>query len=198
MKQQPVDSDANGLTDKQQVWLEHYLVCWNATEAARKAGYASPRQSGYSNMTKDYIQNEIKARLSEKKMSADEALARLSAYAKADLTDFLKVHTHSGTATLDMNSAQAAGKLFLIKKYKETRYGHELELHDPLRALELVARHHGLFDDDDDGLKLPAKALELMSELDISKSQLAEGVLRLLEKIAETQNEHVEALVDSQ
>lgn len=131
------------LTDKQQVWLEHYLTCWNATEAARKAGYKDPYKSGYENSKKLYIREEIAARLAAKKMTADEALARLSDIARGDMTDFLAVQ-RNGLAVLDMNAAERAGKLFLVKKYKETKYGFEVELHDPMRALELIAKHHGV------------------------------------------------------
>lgn len=177
------------LTNRQQVWLEHYLICWNATEAARKAKYSKPRQSGYENLTKPYIQDAIRARLAENKMSADESLARLSAYAKADMSDFLTVIGHS--AYLDMSKAQSAGKLFLVKKYRTTNYGYEVELHDPLRALELIARHYGLLsgegDPDGDSIPLLPEAVELMDQLGIDKQQLAAGVLRLLKKVAEVE-----------
>lgn len=189
-------TDTSTLTDKQQVWIEEYLICWNATEAARKAGYESPRMSGHDNLTKPYIRNLIVARLAEKKMSADEALARLSALAKADLGDFLSVQKHSGTAIVDLANAEAEGKLFLLKKYKETKYGTEVELHDPMRALELIARHHGVMDANNRNLiELPDEAVALMDELGISKSELMTGIIGVLRRAAAEKDEKGEYLV---
>jgi len=178
-------TDTNTLTDKQQVWLDEYLICWNATEAARKAGYTLPRASGHDNLSNPDMRNVIEARLAEKKMSADEALARLSELARADLGDFLSVQEHSGTAVVDLANAEAEGKLFLLKKYKETRYGAEVELHDPMRALELIARHHGVADGDNDNLiELPAEAVDLMKQLQLSKQDVAYGIMQVLRKAA--------------
>ena len=49
------------LTDKQQAFVNEYLVDSNATQAAIRAGYSvdSARQSGYDNMTKPYIQDAV-------------------------------------------------------------------------------------------------------------------------------------------
>lgn len=171
------------LTDQQKVWLEHYLICWNASEAARKAGYKQPSLSGHRNIRNDKIRAEIDARLREKKMSADEALARLSAYAASDMTDFLQVNKMSGEAYLDMQRARSAGKLFLVKKYKETKYGAEVELHDPMRALELIARHHGVLKDGT-VLVLSPELIALMKRLNIDESAVVSEFRAILENIA--------------
>lgn len=47
---------------------------------------------------------------------------------------------------LDLMQAKQRDKLHLIKKFKDsTTTGIEIELHDPVRALELLGRHHKLF-----------------------------------------------------
>ncbi|MGP5346114.1 terminase small subunit [Psychrobacter celer] len=53
--------DSVKLTDKQQRFVDEYLVDSNATQAAIRSGYSvdSARQSGYDNMTKPYIQDAI-------------------------------------------------------------------------------------------------------------------------------------------
>ena len=73
------------LTDKQRVFVEHYLACWNAAEAARRAGYSadSTRSIGSENLTKPDIRAAIARRLAELAMGADEVLARLSDLARA-------------------------------------------------------------------------------------------------------------------
>ena len=48
---------------------------------------------------------------------------------------------------LDMEKAQKAGKLHLIKKLKETKFGLEIELHDAASARELLGKHYKLWGD---------------------------------------------------
>lgn len=83
----PVDK----LTTKQRVFIQEYLICWNATEAARRAGYAQPNVQGSQNLVKPSIRGEIQRRLAEKAMSADEVLARLADHARGSMGDFLRV-----------------------------------------------------------------------------------------------------------
>ena len=49
------------ISRKQFVWLEHYFQCWNATEAARCAGYRCPRISGPENLHKPALARAIRA-----------------------------------------------------------------------------------------------------------------------------------------
>jgi hypothetical protein len=79
------------LTRKQRIWLEEYLACWNATEAARRAGYATPRQAGAKLVSKAVIQDALRARVAEKTMAADEVLVRLAEHARGDMGNFFKI-----------------------------------------------------------------------------------------------------------
>lgn len=56
----------NKMTIKEQLFAENYLCTFNATDAARKAGYseATARQEGYENLTKPYIQDYINQKTS--------------------------------------------------------------------------------------------------------------------------------------
>lgn len=49
------------LTPKQKAFADEYLICGNATEAAKKAGYSerSARQMGAENLSKPYISEYI-------------------------------------------------------------------------------------------------------------------------------------------
>lgn len=139
--QVPEDS----LTDKEKLFIDEYLICWNASEAARRAGYKDPGQAGYENKKKQEIQDVIKARLAEKAMEADEVLARLADIARVDMSDFI---SPSGRGyRIDLKKAASAGKLHLLKKFSKGRKGVEIELPDFLAALEKIGRHHGLFKD---------------------------------------------------
>ena len=86
-------SDARKLTKRQQVFIDEYLKCFNASEAARRAGYSahSARQTGSDLLNEAYISEQIQARLAEVHMSADEALKLQSDLAHVDVGFFFKI-----------------------------------------------------------------------------------------------------------
>jgi len=139
-----------GLSAKRQIFIEEYLQCWNASEAARRAGYKGQANSvGAQLLANISIQAAIKARLSEKAMTADEVLVRLAEHARGSMAEFVRVNEDTGAVWLDMRTAQAAGKLHLIKSYQEAsdKFGAKLELYDAQAALALLGKHHRLFTD---------------------------------------------------
>lgn len=72
------------LSKKRKAFINEYLKCWNASEAARKAGY-SPRSAGsigHEILQIPEVRQEIQQRLDEMKMSADEVLMLLSKRAR--------------------------------------------------------------------------------------------------------------------
>lgn len=137
---------ASGLTIKQRVWVEEYLRCWNATEAARQAGYKWPRQSGYLNATKDYIKEEIHKRLSAKCMGADEVLMRLAEQARVSIGMFFTTN-EDGEIVVDWPVILSGKYGHLIKSISFTRSGPKIEVYDAQHALAHLGKHHGLFTD---------------------------------------------------
>lgn len=134
------------LNDKQKLFIEHYLTCLNATEAARRAGYSLKTASsiGYENLRKPEIAEEIQRRVAEVAMSSDEVLRRLADHARGTLEDFIKFKKDGDT--IDLAEAQKAGKLHLLKKVRVDKDGGvTIELHDPQAALVQLGRYHGLF-----------------------------------------------------
>lgn len=151
------------MTNKQRVFIEEYLRCWNATEAARRAGYSekTARAIGSENLTKPDIIEEIKRRVDEKQMSADEALQGIADIARGDMGEFLDIG--SMAFQVDLDKAKEKGLTHLIKKVKmrttttlskegvETETSDiEIELYDKLSALVSIGRHHALFTDNTD------------------------------------------------
>ncbi len=144
------------LTNRERLFVEHYLVCWNASEAARKSGYSvkSAREIGYENLTKPHIAEAVEARIAQIAMSADEVLLRLAEHARGDMGDFLNIGG-SGDFKIDLEKAKKKGKLRLISKAKtitrlvgedktpETTI--EIDLYDAQSALSLLGKHHKLF-----------------------------------------------------
>lgn len=108
------------LTNKQRAFIEHYLETWNATEAARRAGYEGNDVTlatvGYQNVRKLQIAEAIKQRLAEKAMGADEALSRLAVIARGNTGEYRVIDQ-------------------------------DVKTNDVLRALELILKATGAFSD---------------------------------------------------
>jgi phage terminase small subunit len=129
---------------RQKLFVEEYLRCWNASEAARRAGY-SPRSAasiGWENLRKPEIRAEIERRIEQEVMSVNETLIRLAQQARAEYAEFIR-----SDGSLDLAGLQAQGKGHLIKSIKYTRYGIQVEFYNAQNALLQVARYHGLFKD---------------------------------------------------
>lgn len=131
------------LSNKQRAFVEHYLTCWNATEAARQAGYSGKTASaiGWENLRKPEIQAAIQERLAEFQMGADEVLSRLTQQARGSFAPF--VRTSAAGNLIGFNLGEDA-PLHLIKKISHTEKGTTIELYDAQAALRLLAQHHGL------------------------------------------------------
>lgn len=76
------------LTDKQKLFVSYYVQHWNATKAARQAGYSDPECSGFENRQKPAIEEAIRARIAQVAMSADEVLMRLADQARGVHADY--------------------------------------------------------------------------------------------------------------
>jgi len=76
-------------------------------------------------------------------VTTDRLLQLVSDLAEADLGDFLTIS--KGAWKIDVAKAKKSGRTHIIRKLKEGKHGTELELHDKLKALELVGRYLGLW-----------------------------------------------------
>jgi phage terminase small subunit len=146
----PVDDvtvGTDGLTDRQRVFVLEYLTCFNATQAAKRAGYSpnSARQIGSENLSKPAVKAAIEIGLKAIHLSQDEVLARLSDIAGASLDDFL-VPWGRGFR-FDIAGAKAAGKLHLVKKISKGKNGTSIEILDSLEALTLIGKYYKMFTD---------------------------------------------------
>ncbi len=139
------------LSKKQRAFVEHYLQCWNASEAARRAGYSERTAGsiGHENLKKPEIEAAIQARLAELQMSTDEVLLRLAEQARGEIANYIEVR--DGRPGVDFEAMQRDHKLHLIKKLKYDKDGNpEIEFYDAQTALVQIGRAHGLFKDQTD------------------------------------------------
>ena len=90
---------ASPLTDKQQRFVEEYMVDLNATQAAIRAGYSpnTAAEQGYDHLRKPQIQLAIeKARREQQErtgITADRVLREIAAVALADARELVEVKT---------------------------------------------------------------------------------------------------------
>lgn len=133
-----------GLTAKQCKFTEEYLICWNASEAARRAGYRWPYKVASMLMARPCIKELIAQRITEAAMSADEVLHRLAEHARGSMADFVDER-----GRIDLERARAAGKLHLVRTYREAGRGNgaSIELYDAQAALEKLGKATGIFKD---------------------------------------------------
>lgn len=140
------------LTKRQQLFRDYYLASFNATDAARQAGYKHPNQQGPELLKQPHIAAAIDARLGEVAMSANEVLARLTEQARSDIGEFLDF-----SGNLDLKRMKDSGMTRLVKKLNTSKASGTtpkggdweretvtLELHDAQAALTTLARYHGL------------------------------------------------------
>lgn len=152
------------MTDKQKIFCEKYIQCWNATEAARQAGYSGSddtiRAIASENLTKPNIREYIDKRIQEVSMSTNEILHRLTEWGRGTVAPFLTDDNYS--EALSVNSDEAKKAIGLIKKIKQdetvlksknsndeivTKRRFEIELHDAKDAVDKLARIRGLYKD---------------------------------------------------
>lgn len=157
-----IEDKEKKLTTKEVRFINAWLQYFNATRAAKEAGYSerTAHVIGWENLRKPKIKAEIERRLDEVRMSKPEVLRRISDIAAGDMGEFLDAEAMG--FDLDLKKAKEKGLTKLIRKVKqkttifiakkeseEDREVHELEieLYPADDALKTLAKHHGLLTD---------------------------------------------------
>lgn len=145
----PQKQEGRHLTAKQQRFVDEYLIDLNATQAAIRAGYSAHTAGkiGPQLLGKTGIQAAIRARqetLQEKVgVRQEHVLAALAAIAFADIGDY--VESDATGERLRPMSALTRAQRSAIADARQFRDGFSLRLHSRLKALDMLARHLGLF-----------------------------------------------------
>lgn len=138
------------MTAKQKLFIEEYLIDLNATQAAIRAGYSpdSARQSGADNMKNPYISARIEQAMAERSrrtgISQERVIRELARLAFVNPTDVINMKD----ATLKESSNTddtAAIQSVKVKSFGEDGIEREIKMADKLRALELLGKHLGMF-----------------------------------------------------
>ncbi len=166
------------LTPKQERFCEEYLIDLNATQAAIRAGYSAntAREQGAQNLSKLNIQEkiaELKAERSKRtEITQDRVVKELAAMAFAKATDYACVE--DGIVIIKPTSMLTPLQQAAIVGIKQTQAGIEIKL-DKSRALEMLGRHLGMFNDKLELSGAVANPYANLTEAELKKLADADG-----------------------
>lgn len=143
------------LTEKQQRFIDEYLIDLNATQAAIRAGYSvkTAREQASQNLTKLNIQQEISEKMAERSkrtgVNQDRIVLELAKIAFVNAADVIDSDdaTIKAGATADDTAAIQSVKVKVIPTKEGEGVEREIRLNDKLKALELLGKHLGMWND---------------------------------------------------
>ena len=161
------------ITNKQQRFCEEYLIDLNAAEAARRAGYSSKRadQIGYENLRKPELAaliRQLMAKRAERtRISADAVLQEIARIAFANMGDYVIEFGQKPMKLVryeDIPSEKKAAIAEMTETTTKEGVNRRFKLHDKLKALDMLAKHLGLYEPND-GSRSETTAADLAEAL---------------------------------
>ncbi|MGE9882115.1 terminase small subunit [Blautia obeum] len=150
------------MTDKQKIFADEYLIDLNATRAYRKAypnckkdssADAAARKLLGNTRIQKYISDRMEERQKRTEVTQDRVLQELAYIAFARVTDYATVR--DDVVKIKNTDELTEEQIRAISGIKEGKFGIELKLNDKEKALELLGRHLGMWNDKLD-IKTPA------------------------------------------
>lgn len=143
------------MTGKQKLFVDEYLIDLNATQAAIRAGYSpvSAETMGYQLLHKTIVADAIARAQAERSrrtgVNQDRVIAELAKLAFVNPTDVIDLDeaTIKSGAALEDTAAIASVKVKVIPCEDGSITEREIKVCDKLKALELLGRHLGMFND---------------------------------------------------
>lgn len=162
-KQEDLLTDASDdLIIRHNAFIEYYLESFNGTMAWMETHPGvdkSVASASSSRLLRNVrIKAELERRFKERTIGKNEIIDRLKAIANATLFPFIKVDG-DGHTYFNFKDPEAKKHLYLVRKLKSkktertNRDGYteekwiEVELHDAMKALELLGKYHAMFTD---------------------------------------------------
>lgn len=137
------------LSERQQRFVDHYLQCLNATEAARLVGYSHPNVTGPRLRRMPAISAAIDQGLAASSVGRSELLARLSVIARGSLLDFVE-EDENGRLQVTLEAGRRAGMLQCVRKWVGGKKGSVIEFYSALDALVVLLREYSKAGEEDD------------------------------------------------
>ena len=148
-----VKKDKTSTKLRHEIFCREYLVDFNATRAAREAGYSKKTadQAGSRLLTNVKVQEKIRKiayeRIAKTDLTIENTLTELARLAFSNIKDFVKKGDENLVIfkNIDDIPDELAAAIEAIKYNREK--GIEFKLHSKTKALELCLRHLGLLID---------------------------------------------------
>ena len=146
------------MTEKQKIFADEYLIDLNATRAYRVA-YPSVKKdetaaAAAARMLRnvkvqEYISERMQERQQRTEVTQDMVVKELAAIAFARATDYVEIRSNGvcGTVVIKPTTNLSDRQIRAIAGIKEGANGIEIKLNDKEKALELLGRHLGMWND---------------------------------------------------
>ena len=143
------------MTEKQKRFVEEYLIDLNATQAAIRAGYKVDNACamGAENLRKPQIVDAIEKALAERSkrtgINQDRVIQELAKIAFVKITDVVNEDCEilPGANEADLAAIEAVKVKTIPTKSGEVGVEREVRLSSKLKALELLGKHLGMWND---------------------------------------------------
>lgn len=146
------------MTEKQKIFADEYLIDLNATRAYRVA-YPSVKKdetaaAAAARMLRnvkvqEYISERMQERQQRTEVTQDMVVKELAAIAFARATDYVEIRSNGvcSTVVIKPTTDLSDQQIRAIAGIKEGANGIEIKLNDKEKALELLGRHLGMWND---------------------------------------------------
>ena len=146
------------MTEKQKIFADEYLIDLNATRAYRVA-YPSVKKDEVAAVNgskllrntkvQEYISERMQERQQRTEVTQDMVVKELAAIAFARATDYVEIRSNGvcGTVVIKPTTDLSDRQIRAIAGIKEGANGIEIKLNDKEKALELLGRHLGMWND---------------------------------------------------
>ena len=143
------------LTPKQRLFVQEYLIDLNAKQASIRAGYspANAEFQGHQLINNPKVKYAIELAMYEReqrtKVTQDRVVQELAKIAFLNPTDVINEYDASirNGATREDTAAISSIRVRRTPSKNGMGVEREIKLHDKIRALELLGKHLGLFND---------------------------------------------------
>ena len=171
IKEKPLKSETkkliknSELTDRQKLFCDYYIRCFNATKAYKKAygcSYETEMTEGCNSLRNPKIKamlDELRAyKLNKILITEEDIFQRYLDIAYASITDYLDFGTREiNVGTKEKPEMVTCNYIYLkdskeldgtvISEVKQGKSGVSLKLHDPLKAMEWLSEHMNIATD---------------------------------------------------
>lgn len=148
-------ASGSSLTDKERRFVDEYLIDLNATQAAIRAGYSeeSAGSIGHENLKKPEIAERLEKRMAAREarteVTQDRVVQELARVAFGDARRVMEWGPDGVTLIDSEELDEDAAAMVAEASQTTTQHGGSIKLkvNDKVKALELLGRHLGMFND---------------------------------------------------